>query len=434
MAQRNVIVRKLQSVETLGCTTVICTDKTGTLTTNEMTAVSLVLLEQDRSMQGDMQQVQVKVVEHAISGVSYSPVGGVDGIPINEEIQSQPLGSVADVAAISALCNDAKIIGHDPHNHDHDSNTAQKDTKNKQKNSLNTEKTFERVGEPTEAALCVLAEKLGGVSQLQQAVSNSHINMPPSILATANVNGWRSSYPRTATLEFTRDRKSMSVLCHSSLNNNGNRLLVKGAPNLLLDRCTHVKYRDGTVAKLTGELRRAIEAKTTELAGRPLRCLALALKETSNLDASLRTFGSTATNTEEASHHPLLKDTGKYADIESGLTLVGIVGIKDPARPEVADSILQCAEAGIRVMMITGDARDTAVAIARDVNIFPKLTDAGENRDTPTKVKQTNIFTVTHETSRKWYALTSAFFSFYFVRPMRVGNFLKSQRRSNWIY
>jgi Ca2+-transporting ATPase len=74
----------------------------------------------------------------------------------------------------------------------------------------------------------------------------------------------------------------------------------------------------------------------------------------------------------EVSKHPLLSDPSTYADIESGLTLVGIVGIKDPARPEVADSINQCTKAGIRVMMITGDAKDTAVAIARDVNIFPE--------------------------------------------------------------
>jgi Ca2+-transporting ATPase len=70
-------------------------------------------------------------------------------------------------------------------------------------------------------------------------------------------------------------------------------------------------------------------------------------------------------------NHPLLSDATKYADIESGLTLCGIVGIKDPARPEVAKSILDCTTAGIRVMMITGDAKDTAIAIARDVNIFP---------------------------------------------------------------
>jgi len=68
--------------------------------------------------------------------------------------------------------------------------------------------------------------------------------------------------------------------------------------------------------------------------------------------------------------HPLLKDSSKYKDIESGLTLVGIVGIKDPARPEVPASIRECSQAGIRVMMITGDARDTAIAIAKDVNIF----------------------------------------------------------------
>jgi len=76
-------------------------------------------------------------------------------------------------------------------------------------------------------------------------------------------------------------------------------------------------------------------------------------------------------NGDAARKHPLLSDLSKYADIESGLTLVGIVGIKDPARPEVADSILSCTDAGIRVIMITGDAKDTAIAIARDVNIFP---------------------------------------------------------------
>ena len=85
------IVRKLPSVETLGCTSVICTDKTGTLTTNEMTAVSLVLFEEDQP-----------VVEHNIIGSSYSPVGYVEGIQSGEEIRSMPHGSVADVVAVSA--------------------------------------------------------------------------------------------------------------------------------------------------------------------------------------------------------------------------------------------------------------------------------------------------------------------------------------------
>ena len=134
---------------------------------------------------------------------------------------------------------------------------------------------------------------------------------------------------------------------------------------MVLDRCTHVKYRDGKVVKLTGTLKRSIEDKIKELATRPLRCLALAVKDEPKLEKSLQKFDGT-----DPAGNPLLRDPTKYKDIESGLTLVGIVGIKDPARPEVADSIRECSQAGIRVMMITGDARDTAIAIAKDVNIF----------------------------------------------------------------
>lgn len=279
-------MRRLPSVETLGCTSVICTDKTGTLTTNEMTAVSLVLFENDQP-----------VVEHDIVGFSYSPVGNVVGIKAGEEILENPCGSVADVAAVSALCNDAKIVGHDAHD---------------------GEKDFERIGEPTEAALCILAEKLGGMSNPEQI-------SPPSVLASANVNEWRSKFERTATLEFNRDRKSMSVLCKSDGEDDGNRLLVKGAPNLLIKRCTHIKYRDGTVEKLTGDLRRTIMAKTSELATRPLRCLALAVKETEHLPISLKSHAPEESegNGDAARKHPLLSDHSKFADIESGLTLVG---------------------------------------------------------------------------------------------------------------
>ena len=168
----------------------------------------------------------------------------------------------------------------------------------------------------------------------------------------------------------------MSVLCRGDGGSEGNRLFVKGAPNLLLERCTHVKFRDGTVSRLSGALRREIEEKTTELAVRPLRCLALAIKEEQDLDGSLQDY---VPDEESDRAHPLLSDPSNFRDIETGLTLVGIVGIKDPARPEVADSIRMCSEAGIRVMMITGDARDTAVAIARDVNIFPPLEEASND-------------------------------------------------------
>ena len=366
MAQRNVIVRKLPSVETLGCTSVICTDKTGTLTTNEMTAVSLVVMERD----GSGPEANGRVVEHPISGFSYSPVGAVDGVEKNMEIQSNPEGSIADIARVSALCNDAKIVGRAPEAQEDSAEAGKKRKKNK---DADTEKDYERVGEPTEAALCVLAEKLGGTD----ADSGKSVeSMLPSDLAAANVDTWRTSNPRSATLEFSRDRKSMSVLCRGDGGSEGNRLFVKGAPNLLLERCTHVKFRDGTVSRLSGALRREIEEKTTELAVRPLRCLALAVKEEQDLDASLQDY---VPDEESDRAHPLLSDPSNYRDIETGLTLVGIVGIKDPARPEVADSIKMCSEAGIRVMMITGDARDTAVAIARDVNIFPPLEEASND-------------------------------------------------------
>jgi len=259
MAQRNVIVRKLPSVETLGCTSVICTDKTGTLTTNEMTAVSLIVMERE----GSGSEAVDKVVEHPISGFSYSPVGTVEGVEKDSEIQSNPLGSVTDIAKVSSLCNDAKIVGRAAAIEDDE-------VKQKKKGSMDsdTEKDYERVGEPTEAALCVLAEKLGGTSSHLSATSA--VSLSPAELASASVNAWRLSNPRSATLEFSRDRKSMSVLCRGNEGKEGNRLFVKGAPNLLLERCTHVKFRDGTVERLTGALRREIEEKTTELAVRPL--------------------------------------------------------------------------------------------------------------------------------------------------------------------
>jgi len=397
MAERNVIVRKLKSVETLGCTSVICTDKTGTLTTNEMTAVSLVLLEHDKV-------TDPTTTEHAIEGYSYSPIGSIEGIRYNSEVKDHPLGSVADVAAVSALCNDAKIIGRDSPDQTTEEEVVDENGKaitqpkedDKHQQKSDKEKTYQRVGEPTEAALCVLAEKIGGMSHYLEGYhfdrKGLHFNVPPSVLASANVNSWRKMHRRLATLEFSRDRKSMSVLCAShgdypsatelhvgvKARKAGNRLLVKGAPNLLIERCTHVKFRDGTVSKMTGELRRSIEAKVSEMAARPLRCLALAVKEGENLEESLKHFDPK--DERDILNHPLLSKSSTYKDIESGLTLVGIVGIKDPARPEVAGSIDLCSKAGIRVMMITGDARDTAVAIARDVHIFP-----ASDREIPVK-------------------------------------------------
>lgn len=373
MAERNVIVRKLKSVETLGCTSVICTDKTGTLTTNEMTAVKLLMVEKKKQTKMDNKnkggEYHYNILEHQISGLSYSPVGDIEGIQKHTDIQNTPNGALADVAAVCALCNDAKIV-----------------VENGDGNSANEKTTYRRIGEPTEAALYVLAEKVGGMSPLHskdghKEESESINSSNPGYLVSENVDEWRKTNPREATLEFSRDRKSMSVLCskdnsrsrsndRSSLKQSTkctNRLLVKGAPNLLLERCTYVKFRDGTVEKLSAKLREAIEKKISEFASTPLRCIALAVKE-QNLPKSLKSFK--ADDHKKIATHPLLSDPSTYKDVESGLTFVGVVGIKDPARPGVAESIDICTKAGIRVIMITGDAKDTAVAIATDVNIF----------------------------------------------------------------
>jgi P-type Ca2+ transporter type 2C len=326
----------------------------GTLTTNEMTSVSLVLVEKDS-------RKRPTVAEHHIEGFSYSPIGTIDGIAKDSEVIDQPNGAIADIAAVCALCNDAKIVGR--------SDLPSKDAEilsKKTKMQDDTEKEYQRIGEPTEAALCVLAEKIGGMAS---GITNAQEQSPsPATLANANVQAWRDTHPRHATLEFNRNRKSMSVLCEFSHPGNNkrprnycNRLLVKGAPNLLLQRCTHVKTRDGNVVTLSGELRRSIEIKISEMAARPLRCIALAVKESENLESTLRHYIPSSEG--DIAKHPLLSKQESYINIESGLTLVGITGIKDPARPEVADSITACTKAGIRVMMITGDARDTAVAI-----------------------------------------------------------------------
>jgi magnesium-transporting ATPase (P-type) len=212
MAQRNVIVRNLPSVETLGCVSVICSDKTGTLTTNEMTVTSLVLLEKPNHQK--QQKEQQHIVEHIVEGVSYSPLGGIEGISDttqggkrnNNKIDRS--SSLLDVVAVAALCNDARIIGHD-------------------KDDDNTSKNFERTGEPTEAALCVLAEKLGNLIHSNSNNSNGNGNgngngndndngsydereegAKNSVVASYHVDRWREQHPRMATLEFHRERKS----------------------------------------------------------------------------------------------------------------------------------------------------------------------------------------------------------------------------------
>lgn len=322
MAKRNVIVRKLSSVETLGCTSVICTDKTGTLTTNQMVVTSLVTLSA-------AEERQVRVIERPVSGVSYEPTGEVMGLA-TESMHQTGLQRLAEVCSV---CNEADVIFRDG--------------------------VFERVGEPTEAALRVLVEKLG--------VADVARSTDPTLMAQQANKHWERQVEKLAVLEFNRDRKSMSVLCRlvGEGSRGSNRLLVKGAAEVLLARCNRVILEDGRIVALDAELRKRVRGCIAEMAQRPLRCLALAYKEGDEL-GDLQNLKSAA----EASDSPLLRDPSHFETLESGLVLAGICGIKDPARPEAAEAISKCRLAGVRVMMMTGDSRETAVAIARDVNIF----------------------------------------------------------------
>ena len=317
MAEQNVIVRKLPSVETLGCTTVICSDKTGTLTTNKMTAVSLAILteSQDRN--------DFVLDEYSVDTFA---------------VPYDPKGIISDIVDTSILCNDAEIVA--------------------QNNEDIWNGQFKIIGEPTEGSLLVLAEKLGQISYLQ---SN-------------NVEGVRmirteceKKWTRILKLEFDRERKSMSTLCKRK--DGKYRLFVKGAPTLVLDRCSHIKLQDGRAVEINSALRQKIERSIMTMSSRPLRCLLLAIKDI---------------NGDDVSHTIKLgRNKKNFSAIESNLTMIGLIGIKDPVRDDAKESINVCRKAGIRVIMITGDSKETAVAVGKELDLFAehKRTDKSQ---TPT--------------------------------------------------
>lgn len=344
MAARNVIVRKLSSVETLGCASVICTDKTGTLTTNQMTVKSLVTFDISNSYEGNVfidnndenfdneiyQSSNILIKDRQVEGVSYVPIGNIQDLTPND----MKFPGLQMLASIASVCNEARL--------DYKDNS------------------FFPIGEPTEVSLRVFVEKLRAV--------DFPISYNPVDLANQFNNYWNSKYIKLSTLEFSRDRKSMSVLVRSNRSDNfslENMLFVKGAAELVLERCTKLMLSNGNIVPITDSLRLHLEKKVSEMSKKPLRCLALAFKYGESLGEL-----NHLKDPEETIKSYLLQNISNYRQIESDLILVGITGIKDPARPEVADSILKCKNAGIRVMMITGDSKDTAVAIAKEVNIF----------------------------------------------------------------
>ncbi len=244
MSHHNAIIRKLTAVETLGCTQLICSDKTGTLTQNKMT-----------------------VVRH-------------EGEDMDALVRTM------------ALCSDAEW-----------DDVAQ-----------------QAVGEPTEAALVADAAKLGFTTRDLEA-----------------------SRPRIGEAPFDSGRKLMSVVVRSR----SGKIMqhTKGAPDVVLSRCKYVK-RANEIVPMTDEIRAEIEAENKEMADQALRVLAAARRE---WDAEPESYDA------------------DY--LERDLIYVGLSGMIDPVRPEVKDAISEAHSAGIRVVMITGDHIDTAVAIAKELGI-----------------------------------------------------------------
>jgi len=290
MIRRHVLIRKLPAVETLGCTTVICSDKTGTLTQNEMTVV----------------QGWVSGKRFNVSGEGYSPIGkfSAGGQPLNPN--ENP--SISLLCHGSALCNDAKL---------------------EESGEEKGEKTWKLIGDPTEGALVVIAAKSGvWRKELEKTI------------------------PRVQEIPFDSDRKRMTTIhelkgspsfpfeCPRTV------AFVKGAPDFILDICDSI-VENGKPIPLTPDKRKEILSVNQDMGRQALRVLGVAFRPLDGVPAQC-----TPDN------------------VEKSLTFVGLLGMIDPARPEVKDAVKIAQRAGLKTVMVTGDYKDTAEAIAREIGIL----------------------------------------------------------------
>ncbi len=289
MVKRNCIIRKLPSVETLGCTSVICSDKTGTLTKNEMT----------------VQVIYQSGQFYRVSGIGYEPSG--DFLHNEHKIKPLEFPGLMRLLSGSVLCNGAELV--------HD------------------EKGFRIIGDPTEGALLTMAAKAG-----------------------LHKSSLEDDYPFYEELPFDSDRKQMTILRRKE---DHHVAFVKGAPDVLLANCA-MSEENGDLIPLDKRSLEQILKANASLADNAMRVLAVAY----------RRFDT-------------IPEPANVETIEKDLTFLGLIAMIDPPRPEVKLAIQECRSAGIRSVMITGDHKNTAVAIARDLGFYENdsLAYTGEELD-----------------------------------------------------
>ncbi len=276
MVKRHALIRRLAAVETLGCTTVICSDKTGTLTQDEMTV---------RQVYSDRRLIDV-------SGVGYEPKGQFDFE--GKALDAPRDASLQLLLRIGTLCNDTRLVINDG--------------------------VWDIKGDPTEGSLVVLAQKTG----LLQEEANSQ-------------------FPRVDEISFSSERKKMTTMHKMP---EGIVAYSKGAPEIILNACSHI-LRNGQEAELTAERASTVLEAARLMADDALRVLGLAYRRLPAI--------------------PSCKE-----DSETGMVFVGLVGMIDPPRPEAKEAIRLCEKAGIKTVMITGDHKITAMAVARELGILKK--------------------------------------------------------------
>jgi len=271
MAKKNAIVSRMSIIETLGETTVICSDKTGTITKGEMTIKKIF--------------IDNKIID--VSGSGYNAEGSFTYEKRNFDILKNAAGKYLLKAAL--FCNDSKI------------------------KRIGDDKNYQVSGNSTEAALSIIAAK-------------------------ANLFKEDANFKRLEEIPFNSSRKMMSVICEE---NKRYFVYSKGAPEIILKQCTHIKTSKGTI-KLTQKEKERIFKINYELTANAYRTLAIAYKQ--------------------------IKSPAKDG-FEKGLVFLGLAGMEDAPREEVAESIALCKSAGIKVKMITGDHEETAKAIARQIGL-----------------------------------------------------------------